>query len=94
MRAGIRYRLRLVNILFAPIVRAELVADSLALSWRALAKDGAELATGKQQLGAALVRLGVGETYDFEWAPERPMNATLTFRADRDSIRQVIRVRP
>ncbi|HUF12139.1 MAG TPA: hypothetical protein VMN78_03490, partial [Longimicrobiales bacterium] len=62
--------------------------------WRALAKDGADLPIGKRAVGSAHVRLGVGETYDFEWTPERPMNAALTFRFDGDSIRQVIRVRP
>ncbi|HUF31063.1 MAG TPA: multicopper oxidase domain-containing protein, partial [Gemmatimonadaceae bacterium] len=78
LRAGTRYRLRLVNILFAPIVRVELAADSLPLTWRALAKDGADLPIGKRAVGSAHVRLGVGETYDFEWTPERPMNAALT----------------
>lgn len=94
LRAGTTYRLRFINILSAALVRVELVADSVPVTWRALAKDGADLtAAVRRQEPAALRSLGVGETYDFEWTPAHPVDAELVIHVEGQTLRQPIRVR-
>ena len=79
LRAGTSYRLRLINILPAAPVYVQLRADSALLQWTAISKDGADLPPSLQvQSPSALEGFGVGETYDFIWTPERPMEAVLT----------------
>lgn len=69
-RVGGRYRLRIININpNAPLV-ISLVADSIPLRWRAIAKDGADLPPAMATVRPASLRIGVGETYDFEFAPD------------------------
>lgn len=67
--AGIPHRIRLINIMpygrFTWRLRA---GDSLA-TWRALARDGADLPSGQQRTGPAVTVLDVGETADFELPP-------------------------
>ncbi|HEX2188043.1 MAG TPA: multicopper oxidase domain-containing protein [Longimicrobiaceae bacterium] len=93
--AGTRYRLRFVNIQAAAAATVELVADSVPLAWRPLAKDGADLPDAQRTEGPArLGRFGVGETYDFEWTPERPVEAELRIlTGEGATLRQPIRVR-
>lgn len=68
LKAGVTYRLRLINLLLAAPVTMRLVgADSSLLHWRLVSKDGAAVTGGKLQ--AAQLRVGVGEAYDFEWTP-------------------------
>jgi hypothetical protein len=91
---GTTYRLRLVNIHPAGPALVELAEDSTALTWRALAKDGADLPAARRvEAPARLVRFGVGETYDFAWTPGRPMDAVLSVRIEGALRRQVLRVR-
>ena len=54
-----------------------LLADSLPARWRAIAKDGADLPAGMATMRPASIRIGVGETYDYEVIPERPGELTL-----------------
>ena len=76
-RIGTRYRLRIININpNAPLV-ISLAADSTLLRWRAIAKDGADLPPAMATVRPASVRIGVGETYDFEFAPDRAGDFTL-----------------
>jgi FtsP/CotA-like multicopper oxidase with cupredoxin domain len=48
-----------------------LVADSLLLQWRPLAKDGADLPEAARIPRRARQVIAMGETYDFEFTPER-----------------------
>ena len=49
-----------------PLIR---VPDSTVLTWRPLAKDGADLPAALAVTGPARRRLGVGETFDAEFTP-------------------------
>jgi FtsP/CotA-like multicopper oxidase with cupredoxin domain len=96
LRPGTTYRLRIINILPAAPVAVELSADSTVLSWRSLAKDGADLPAALRRAAPATVSaIGVGETYDFLWTPDRPMDAVLTMGNEFEglAIRQVLCVR-
>ena len=98
LRVGTRYRLRFVNIMFAPVAGLRLAADSATLSWRPLSKDGAALPTDRRAIEPAVLRrMGVGETYDFEWTPTRAMDAVLNVEVFEPGgskfLRQVFRVR-
>lgn len=78
-RVGIPYRLRIININpNAPLV-ISLLADSIPVHWRAVAKDGADLPDRMATIRPASFRIGVGEAYDFEFTPERA--GDLVFRA-------------
>ena len=95
LRSGTRYRLRFMNIHSAGAGRVDLRADSLHLTWRPLAKDGADLPEKFKTPRPSWFRLfGVGETYDFEWTPDRPMQASLQVRLEGSVIDQPIRVLP
>lgn len=73
LRAGTRYRLRVINIhTYRPSIRVELSRDSTLLSWRALAKDGADLPPARATMEPSAVQIGNGETYDFELVPAAP----------------------
>jgi len=48
---------------------AVLTADSLVVSWRPLAKDGADLPPEARVARSARQIIGMGETYDFEFTP-------------------------
>ena len=73
LRAGERYRLRLVNIhTNRPAMIAKLMRDSTLVRWRAVAKDGMELPLDQATLRPARQQIAMGETYDFELAPVEP----------------------
>jgi FtsP/CotA-like multicopper oxidase with cupredoxin domain len=73
MRAGTRYRLRLINITTArPNLRMELRRDTSLVKWRRIAKDGADLPVGQQVARAAQELVSVGETVDVELTPPAP----------------------
>ncbi len=94
--AGTTYRIRLINILPASPVELDVRADSALLTWTPISKDGAELPRALQvDMPSALAALGTGETYDFLWTPDRPMEAVLTAwnEVDEFVLRQRIRVR-
>lgn len=69
LRAGQTYRLRLINMLLAPRVDVGLVAGSDVQQWRLVSKDGATVPPALSTPRRARFLIGVGETYDFEWAP-------------------------
>lgn len=78
LQAGRPHRLRLISIspLLSPII--QLKSGDTVLEWRALAKDGADLAPRQARLGPASVELHPGETYDFEVFRKRPESLRLT----------------
>lgn len=68
VRAGSTYRLRILNMLLAAPVSIELAkADSSIERWRPISKDGATVPAAASIVRPARLRMGVGETYDFEW---------------------------
>ena len=70
LRAGVRYRLRLINIhTFRPSIRLELRQGTQLLTWKALAKDGADVPAVRATVRPAVQQLSNGETYDFEFTP-------------------------
>lgn len=94
LRAGTAYRFRLVNIHSAAPAVVALVRDSTPLSWRPVAKDGADLLPAlRAETRARFGRFGAGETWDVAWTPDRPMDAALVLTYEGQSIRQPIHVR-
>ena len=74
MTAGRTYRIRLINISATAPMRFALLADTVPVRWRAVAKDGADLPATQAVLRPAQLMIGVGEAYDFELVPESPGN--------------------
>lgn len=61
------HRLRFVNIGPADAARFQVVRDSVAVPWRLVAKDGAEVGPSRRVPGTAQARIDVGETMDYEF---------------------------
>lgn len=77
---GQSYRFRMVNITPEDaIVSTSLSVDNRPASWRALAKDGADLPAQQATVRDATQVISVGETYDFEFSPEKPGAYQLRF---------------
>lgn len=94
LRAGTRYRLRFISILPAAPLGLSLTAAGETLEWTAVGKDGAELAPALRLVGPArIARMGVGETYDFEWTADQPMDALLEVRIEDTVLRQALHIR-
>jgi len=91
VRAGATYRLRFLNLNANSPAEVLLHADSVPLSWTPLAKDGADLPEAlRVQRPSHLLRIGVGETYDFTWRPTRAQRVTLEVRSlDEDKVLQI-----
>jgi FtsP/CotA-like multicopper oxidase with cupredoxin domain len=70
LRAGERYRVRLVDVhTFRPSMVARVLRDSTLLSWRPVAKDGMPIPPARASARPAIQQMGNGETYDFELTP-------------------------
>lgn len=70
LRAGATYRLRFMHISPDDDKRVRLLAGEEPVTWRHIAKDGADLPAGQARDVAAELRIHVGETYDFLWTPD------------------------
>jgi FtsP/CotA-like multicopper oxidase with cupredoxin domain len=66
LRPDARHRLRLVNITPDDILTVSLTTPQGPLTWRTLAKDAVPV-PGEPAPRAAVQRIAVGETYDFEY---------------------------
>jgi FtsP/CotA-like multicopper oxidase with cupredoxin domain len=67
LRAGVRYRLRLINMTTRhPGLRFQLAEGGTPVRWRRLAKDGATLPEARQVEGIARQPVSIGETADVE----------------------------
>ena len=75
---GVTHRLRLVNIGPAGKLRFALEQPGAALTWRRVAKDGADLPAAQVVEHAAVERVDVGETYDVLVRPPRRGEYRLT----------------
>jgi FtsP/CotA-like multicopper oxidase with cupredoxin domain len=71
-RAGVTHRLRFINIGMAGKFAFRMLRDSTLTTWRALAKDGADLPPSQAVEGPARVILTVGETADAGFTPVTP----------------------
>jgi FtsP/CotA-like multicopper oxidase with cupredoxin domain len=71
LKAGVSHRLRFINIGPANRFRFYLLRDTSVVSWRPIAKDGADLPTSQRRMEPAIQALDVGETADVVVRPER-----------------------
>ena len=72
LAAGTTHRLRFLNIAPAGGLRVSLRKDSIPVTWRPLAKDGADLPPSQSTSRPAQFFIQVGETADFEFTPPSP----------------------
>jgi FtsP/CotA-like multicopper oxidase with cupredoxin domain len=79
LKAGKRYRFRVVNIRTDYEVRLQLLRDGAPVQWRLVAKDGADLPPHQATLRPADMRFGAGEIFDVEFTPERAGQMELRF---------------
>jgi FtsP/CotA-like multicopper oxidase with cupredoxin domain len=96
MRAKRLHRIRLIHIAASVPLRFSLLRDTLPVSWRAIAKDGADLPPAQARVRPARQFIGVGEAYDFEFTPEQPGELRLVVKdpAGRTRVAGVVRVHP
>jgi FtsP/CotA-like multicopper oxidase with cupredoxin domain len=80
-RLGGRHRLRFLNMGLAVSIRPVITMGKDTLTWRAIAKDGADLPPSQQVTGPARATVSVGETADFEFTPPRRGEYLLTLAA-------------
>jgi FtsP/CotA-like multicopper oxidase with cupredoxin domain len=66
-KAGVRHRVRLINITPGDIFTFTLQSNQGPVKWRPLTKDGAPVPPSRSQAVDAKQMIGVGETYDFEY---------------------------
>jgi hypothetical protein len=78
LAAGVPHRFRFVNIGPAQRVIFAVRRDSTILTWRPLAKDGADLPPRSAVVGPAHYGVAVGETFDAEFTPPGPGEYVLT----------------
>jgi len=89
LRAGTKYRFRFINIMAPnPPLAVSLLSGDAPVSWRAIAKDGADLPSGQATARPTQQMIAVGETYDFEFQPKSPGELRL------DIFRRAILVTP
>lgn len=93
-RIGRPYRLRFINISPNNSVKVALARNGEPAAWTSLAKDGADLPPAQAVSGPAAFLIAPGETYDFQFRPEREGEMELTFELLllKEKITQSIRV--
>ena len=95
--SGRATRLRVIAISMAESMRLRLVHDTTTLSWRPVAKDGADLPPGQARARAEDVVFGEGETMDLELPANLPNGTEFELRfpgnPNRPRYRLPIRVR-
>ena len=78
LRVGERYRFRFINITPSDDeVVFSLLDGEKAASWQPVAKDGADLPEFYRKSCEAKQKFGAGETYDFEFQPQKAGKLTL-----------------
>jgi FtsP/CotA-like multicopper oxidase with cupredoxin domain len=72
LKAGTRYRFRLFNLKNDEIEHIALLGENdKPITWKAVAKDGADLPAPQATMQPASLAFGSGEIYDFEYTPEK-----------------------
>jgi len=79
LRAGVRYRLRLIDILANNSIIINAVQDGKPLEWIPIAKDGIDLAPVQSVATPASFTIAPGETYDFSITPEKSGEIAFTY---------------
>jgi FtsP/CotA-like multicopper oxidase with cupredoxin domain len=77
LRAGVPRRFRFINISPLESHTVQLVSGGTVQTWRALAKDGADLSSEQAVSVPSTLQLHPGETYDFEVLRAKPESLTL-----------------
>jgi FtsP/CotA-like multicopper oxidase with cupredoxin domain len=78
LRAGVTYRLRLINIRSEALMDVELLQGDTPVEWRTLAVDGADVPAAQAQPTPARLRFASGQIRDVEFTPRT--SGTLTLR--------------
>lgn len=91
---GATYRLRFININANNTVVVSLKEKETPVSWKSIAKDGADLPVQQSLTGPASFLIAPGETYDFQVHPEHAGDMQLTFFLTlfNETVTQPIRV--
>jgi len=92
MAAGVPQRFRFINIGPAGRLIFAIRQDSSVVSWRRLAKDGADLPPAMAVAAPASRRLGVGEMFDAEFIAPSPGEYRLTVGPPNKQMRYVRRL--
>jgi FtsP/CotA-like multicopper oxidase with cupredoxin domain len=79
LRAGVRYRLRFIDILANNSILIKAVQDGKPIEWIPIAKDGADLASVQSVATLASFTIAPGETYDFTFTPEKSGKIEFTY---------------
>jgi hypothetical protein len=79
LHAGTRYRFRVINIRAEAVAQLALLNGDTPVTWRTVARDGADLPTGQQMVGPAALTFAAGQIYDFEFTPAAAGPLTLRF---------------
>ena len=70
-----------------PDLTVSVLENGTAVSWRALAKDGADLPENLQKMMPAMDQtMSIGQTADFSFTPGKPGNYLFAVRDYQDSI--------
>ncbi len=77
LSAGVTHRLRIVSIPADAPLDVRLLSDTTVVTWRPIAKDGADLPPSQAIEQPARVRFAAGETLDVELRRELPGTLTL-----------------
>jgi len=79
LRAGVRYRLRFIDILANNSIVINAIQDGKPLEWIPIAKDGADLPSVQSAATPASFTIAPGETYDFTLTPEKSGKIEFTY---------------
>jgi FtsP/CotA-like multicopper oxidase with cupredoxin domain len=96
LRVGTPYRIRVINVHTSrPAMITRIWRDSTLMTWRTLAKDGMPLPSDQSVVRPAMIQMGNGETYDFEFTPtERgPLRFEVTSAVNVLLVRMPINIR-
>jgi len=72
LKAGEKYRFRLINIKVSTNSRVSLLFREKPVSWKMIAKDGMDLPLQQEVIKPAVQDIAIGETMDFEFKPAKP----------------------
>ncbi len=92
--SGHQYRLRFININANNTIIVNLAQNGAPVTWKSLAKDGADLPPEQVVVGPASFLIAPGETYDFQVRTERSgkMELTLDLLLLKEKVTQEIEV--
>jgi FtsP/CotA-like multicopper oxidase with cupredoxin domain len=79
LRAGVRYRLRFIDILANNSIVINAIQDGKPVEWIPIAKDGADLSSAQSVPTPASFTIAPGETYDFTLTPEKSGKIEFTY---------------